>query len=544
MRHPFLAAGLLLSLPGSGFGQEADLWKASGNRGAVAAGGKEAADAGLEILKAGGNAVDAAAATLIALSVTDWASYCFGGEAPMIVYDAKRKVVEVLCALGTAPRLATREHFEGRGGIPLSGIEPAPVPAVVDGLVTALDRYGTRTFAEVAAPTLRLLDALPERRLADLARTRRRLIEAEKASPDDRRRGLRLVSDCFYRGPIAREIDAFCRENGGLLRATDLATHVTRIEEPASAEYRGHAVYKCGAWNQGPDLLQTLRLLEGFDLGKMGHNGADAVHVSVEAMKLALADRDVYYADPLFEDVPLRELLSKEYADLRRPLIDLETASLVQRPGDPRAMKALLGREETRRGLGGRGKDTTTCVVADAEGNIVAATPSGFSGVVAGRTGVWLSTRLQSFNVWEGHPNCIVPGKRPRIMLTPTLVLKDGKPVIAVSVAGGDLQDQATLQLLLNVIDFGLDADRAVTSPRFYTNHLVNSFGQTPPELGSLTVERGFAEDALEALRARGHKVGLAAAPHAAPVILTRDPETGLLRAAGDPKTGRHAAAW
>src|SRR5262249_3902357 len=153
----------------------------------------------------------------------------------------------------------------------------------------------------------------------------------EKGSPSDRRRGLRLVADYFYRGPIAREIDEWSRANDGLIRYSDLATHVTRVEEPASVDYRGHTVYKCGVWTQGPYLLQTLRLLEGFDLKAMGHNRADTIHVAVEAMKLALADRDVYYADPLFEQVPVAELLSTKYADLRRPLIDRRRASLVQR---------------------------------------------------------------------------------------------------------------------------------------------------------------------------------------------------------------------
>src|SRR5262249_1860714 len=169
-------------------------------------------------------------------------------------------------------------------------------------------------------------------------------------------------------------------------------------------------------------------------------------------------------------------------------LIDRKKASLVQRPGDPRAGKPLLEQPEARRGLGGPAHDTTTCLAADAQGNVVAATPSGFSGVRAGQTGVWLGTRLQSFNIWEGHPNCIEPGKRPRITLTPTLVLKDGKPVFAVSVAGGDGQDQTTLQLLLNCIDFGLSPAEAVTAPRFGTNHHLGSFRQTPPQLGSLLI--------------------------------------------------------
>jgi gamma-glutamyltranspeptidase/glutathione hydrolase len=522
-----------------------DGWKGSGTKGAVSAGGQGAVDAGLSILKAGGNAADAAAATIVALSITDSGAFCFGGEVPILVYNARRGVVEVLCGLGTAPRLATREHFAKKGGIPGQGIEPAAVPGALDACLTLLDRHGTRTFATVAEPTLHLLDRKEKPWHADLARTLRRLIEAEKNAGGDRSRGLRLAGDYFYRGPIAREIDAWSRAKDGLIRYTDLATHVTRIEEPASVEYRGHTVCKCGFWNQGPYLLETLRLLEGFDLRAMGHNKPDTIHVAVEAMKLAFADRDVYYADPLFESVPAEQLLSKQYADLRRPLIDLKRASLEQRPGDPRGGKALLVTDDIRRkGLAGRVKDTTTCVVADSQGNVVAATPSGFSGALAGDTGVWLGSRLQCFNAWEGHPNCIEPGKRPRITLTPTIVLKDGKPVLAVSVAGGDGQDQATLQVLLNSIDFGLSAADAVTAPRFGTNHHLGSFRQTPPQLGSLLLYQDFDRETVKELEARGHKVSLRKPPLWSPSVLRLDPKTGMIHAAGDPRARRHAAAY
>jgi gamma-glutamyltranspeptidase/glutathione hydrolase len=207
-------------------------------------------------------------------------------------------------------------------------------------------------------------------------------------------------------------------------------------------------------------------------------------------------------------------------------------------------MKALLGEAETRKGLGGRPNDTTTCVVADKDGNMVAATPSGWSGVLAGDTGIWLGSRLQSFNLWKGHPNRLAPGKRPRITLTPTLVLREGKPILAVSVAGGDAQDQVALQLLLNRLDFGLPADRAVTAPRFQTHHYTGSFGQTPPDLGSLFVQAEAGGPVLDELRRRGHDLAVARPPVWWPVILARDPASGRLHAAGDPKAGRHAAAW
>src|SRR5579872_5508241 len=271
-------------------------WKGSGHKGAVAAGGQEAVDAGMTILKSGGNAADAAVATILALSVTDSTAFCFGGEVPIMVYDKKRDLIEVVCGLGTAPKLATREHFAAKG-IPGTGVEPAAVPGAFGGCLTTLDRYGTKTFAEVAAPMLALLDQGKQSWHADLAKTIRRLIEAEKASPKDRSRGLRLVNDYFYRGPIAHELDEWSRNNGGLIRYTDLAVNTTRIDDPVAVDYHGYTVYKCGVWTQGPYLLQTLRLLEPFDLKSMGHNKPDMIHTSVEALKLALADRDVYYAD-------------------------------------------------------------------------------------------------------------------------------------------------------------------------------------------------------------------------------------------------------
>jgi gamma-glutamyltranspeptidase/glutathione hydrolase len=491
--------------------------------------------------------------------VTDATSFCFGGEVPMLVYDAKTRDVTVIAGQGAAPRLATREHFAVRGGIPAKGIEPAAVPAALDACLTALDRSGTMTFSRVVGPTLRLLDGRKGAWHADLARTIRTLTaaEARAASPGgnsdraaDRSRGLRLVADEFYRGPIARRIDAWSRASGGLIRYVDLATHVTRVEEPVVAEYRGCSVYKCGVWTQGPCLLEALQILDGFDLGPLGHDNPRAVHLTVEAMKLGFADRDTYYADPLFAQVPIRELLDPAYAALRRRLVDPDRASLSRRPGDPRSGKAELDpaadpAERRDRAPSTAARDTTTCVVVDRWGNMVAATPSGWSGVVAGDTGIWLGSRLQSFNLWPGHPNVIEPGKRPRITLSPTIVLEDGKPVLGVSVAGGDNQDQMTLQLLINHLDFRLEPAASVVAPRFMSEHLIGSFLQKPPALGRLRVNPAFGTPSLDSLRAMGHAIlpgdnSLGAAPS----VIAVDPRTGLIRAAGDPRAGRHSLAY
>jgi len=535
-------------------------WQGAGAQGAVSAGGRGAVAAGIEILKSGGNAADAAAATILALSVTDARSFCFGGEVPLLVYDARQHCVTVIAGQGAAPRLATRDEFSKRGGIPLRGILAAAVPAALDACLTLLDRFGTMTFTQVVAPTRELLQhpLRPEPWHADLARTLQILVDAEAqaraagsaATNGDRSRGLRLVADAFYRGPIAHRIDAWSRASGGLIRYVDLATHTTRVEEPVSIGYRGLTVVKCGVWTQGPYLLEALQILKDIDIKGMGHNQPDTIHTMVETMKLAMADRDTYYADPLFADVPLAPLLSAEYAALRRGLIDPKVASLERRPGDPRSVKAVLdpAADPARRHVPAplaAAHDTTTCVVADRFGNVVAATPSGWTGVVAGDTGVWLGSRLQSFNLWDDHPNVIEPGKRPRITLSPTLVLRDGRPVLAVSVAGGDNQDQMTLQLLINHIDFGLEPAKSVTAPRFMTDHFISSFGQKPPVLGQLRINPEIGSQTLDALKTRGHKLRTSAgALSAAPSVISIDPATGQLRAAGDPRAGRHAMAY
>ncbi len=534
-------------------------WRAMGSGGAVAAGGREATHAGIEILNHGGNAADAAAATIFALSITDSRLFCFGGEVPILVYDARTRGVAVIAGQGAAPRLATCETFAKRGGIPLNGITAAAVPAALDACLTLLDRFGTMTFAQAIAPTRRLLAHPPRREPwhADLARTLDTLVAAEAmaddTTPRDRSRGLRLVADAFYRGPIARRIDAWSQANGGLIRYVDLANHVTRIEEPVSATYRGRTVYKCGAWTQGPCLLEALQIHEGFDLRSMGRGSPQAIHTMAEAMELALADRDTYYADPLFVDVPVDELLSPDYATKRRALIDPKSASRERRPGDPRHGRPLLDpAADPAANRPERAKsdphDTTTCLVADKAGNIVAATPSGWSGVVAGDTGVWLGSRLQSFNTWEGHPNVIEPGKRPRITLSPTIVLDaQGRPEMAVSVAGGDNQDQMTLQVLTDLIDFGIERlDYDIQAPRFMTDHFISSFGQTPPPgLGQLRINPEMGSETLEALKKMGHKLVVRPGPLAAAPCLLKITGGGSRSylAIGDPRTRRHAMA-
>jgi len=278
----------------------------------------------------------------------------------------------------------------------------------------------------------------------------------------------------------------------------------------------------------------------------MGHLSADYIHVLTEALKLGFADRDEYYGDPLFADVPMKALLSDRYTLLRRPLIDMNKASMEVRPGDPVNMKALKGPGTYRPGNGG----TTTCVVADSWGNLVSATPSGNRPyAVCPELGVAHGNRLRSLNTTAGHPNRIEAGKRPRITLTPTLVMKDDKPVMAISVAGGDMQDQTTLNCLLNHIEFGMMPRDAVTAPRFNTLHHEDSFdpnpdrGETLGAMGSLRLNDSIGETAKNELANRGHTIETTPRPIANPVMIYVDPDTGMIYAAGDPKAGRHAGA-
>ena len=537
-------------------------WHATGKSGAVAAGDAQAVAAGIDVLSEGGNAADAAAATILALSVTDHGWFAIGGEVPLILYDAKRGQVKTLSGLGRAPVSQEAVEWYMANGIPNDGdVKAAPVPGAVSLCLTALKLYGTISFERAVAHTLALLDAGDVELMARLKRdwyprlaaTFRRMIEAERAAPGSREDKLQAAHDRFYKGDIAADLVAWYKTKGGFLREVDLAAFHTRVEDPVTVDYRGYTVCKCDTWTQGPTLCQTLRLLEGFDLKGMGHLSADYVHVVAEALKLGLADRDAYYADPVYADVPLEALLSDAYTALRRPLIDMQSASQEARPGDPYAMKALGAPIAYQPWPGG----TTTCVVADRWGNVVSATPScnvfGDKGD-GGVTGVTHGNRLRSLNTTRGHPNRIQPGKRPRITLTPTMVLKDGVPVLAISVAGGDLQDQTTLNLLLDHVEYGMLPREAVRKPRFATMHHEDSFSPIPDRpaavvsAGSLTVNGSIGEDVRAELAARGHKLSTTDRAVANPVMLYIDPAgpargTPTFYVAGDPDALRHAAA-
>jgi gamma-glutamyltranspeptidase / glutathione hydrolase len=549
-----MSAVLLLSLTSSAWPQAtkgpASLRKPSvavGSHGVVVSGKPAATAAGIKLLEQGGNAADAGAATLLALSVTYVGAFCVGGEVPILVYSADQKNVKLLEGQGEAPRDPKAIAWYMEHGIPDGDVKAAAVPGTMDAIVTLLKLYGTKSFEEVVQPTLAILDAggptwyidtgsgerieTGMKWQADLAVTFRKLVESEKAAKGTREEKLQAVSDRFYRGDIADALEAWYIEKGGFLRKADLAAHKTPVVDPLTSTYRGYTVYKTGPLTQGPYLLQTLRLLEGFDLKKMGFNSADYIHTVIEAEKLALADRDEYYGDPNFVKVPMQELLSDRYTKMRRELIDPRKASLELRPGDPYNMKPTKAPTITGPWHGG----TTVMCVMDKAGNVIAATPSGLSSTagVAGRTGIIHGSRLNSLNTFKGTPNVIQPGKRPRITLSPTLLFHDNQPVMAISVAGGDQQDQAAIQVIVNYVDFGMNPEEAFSAPRFSTEHFISSFGQDRARLGSLSVPNTLPEPVRANLRARGHVVTTSRGGVGGVALIGIDPKTKQATAVG-----------
>ena len=573
-----------------------------GARHAVSSRTPQATQVAERVLQAGGNAFDAAVAGQAALSVTDPASNGVGSDACILVYDARSGKVFSVNAEGTAPRLATIEWYRQNAGgkIPVNeGLLSASLPAVVDGWYVLLSRWGTMTFEQVLAPATELAEhGFPlsgtvartirsskkirnyetSRKLylpggeaptegeifrnPDLARTLRLLVDAEReaasrsrgGSPAARRQaGLKAARDRFYKGDIARAMAKFSEENGGLYRYEDFAAYTAKVEEPVSVNYRGYEVYKNPSATQGPAELIALNLLEGYDLVKLGHNSADYIHAGVEAIKLAYADREKYLGDMDFIRIPFAGLLSKDYAAQRRRLIDMRKASFDLRPGEPeKFMGAAPVARRVVPNLSGEADhegDTSYIAVVDRNRNAVSFTPSLHSafgtGVVMGDLGLILNCRGDYYSLDPQHANSLVPGKRPRSTLTPTLVLKDGKPYMVVGSPGGDDQPMRILQTFLNVVDFGMNIQQAIEAPRWSTTSFPASpFPQTMKP-GEMAVEARIPEDVRKDLEARGHKLTVNApwSMNATSAIVI-DPASGVLHAGADPRGDNYALAW
>jgi gamma-glutamyltranspeptidase / glutathione hydrolase len=579
---------------------------ARGTHAAVAAGSEYATEAGMRMYYHGGNAVDAGVAAMYAASVSEFSHFGFGGEAPILIRTKAGKVISI-AGVGTMPKLATAEMFRQRrprpgeiltldpgglkGIIPVAGIMPALVPSMVESGLVALREYGTKSFAEVIQPAVELADGLAidemrsstiahSRRFFDLwpdskktfmpegqvpmvgevfhqpnlARTLRSMVAAEKkalASGASRAAAIDAVRDYFYRGDIAHRIDEFMKENDGLLRYEDMAAFKLQPEEPVSTDYRNVKVYKPGFWSQGPAMIEALNILEGFDLRTLGYNSAEYIHKSVEALKLAYADRDAYYGDPKFNsNLPAETLLSKSYAAERRKLIG-RTASLEFIPGTINGKKPRhpvemdIARTKIDDEL--MASDTTCIDAIDKDGIVFSATPSGawLPSVIAGDTGIPLTERAQQFILVPGSPNELGGGKRPRVTLSPTIVTEQGKPLLALSTPGGDNQEQSLLQLMLNVIEFHMNAQAATEAPRYQTRHLVSSFDNHAWNLGDLILDERIPQSVASDLAARGHKVSMHSkwASGAAPVMIRITPD-GVIEAGEDPYGYRSAHAY
>jgi gamma-glutamyltranspeptidase/glutathione hydrolase len=498
---------------------------------------------GMAILERGGNAFDAAVATGFTLQVVEPHLNGPGGDLPVVLWSAERGEPLVVCGQGTAPAAATIERFRELGHelVPGTGLLAACVPGAFDGWLLLLRDFGTLDledvleqaigYAENGYPVTPGMTATIERtepllrtwpgsselylpaprpgtlfRNPALAATYRRILE--EAGTGSREARIDRARDAFYRGFVADEIDRFSSENGGLIAGGDLAGWEAAVEQPVTYDYLGYTVCKTGPWGQGPVLLQQLALVAGLDLPSLDIGSAEYVHTIVECAKLAFADRDAFYGDPNFVDVPLDHLLSREYNDERRLLVG-EAASAELRPGGGRLPTLVDATSTVGAGEPTRG-DTVHLDVADHFGNLVSATPSGGwlqSSPVIPALGWPLGTRAQMFWLEEGLPASLAPGKRPRTTLSPSIALREGEPYLAFGTPGGDQQDQWSLHVFLNHVHGGLDVQASIDRPDFHTDHFPASFYPRQVELRSLSIEDRFGRDVLDDLRDRGHDV-------------------------------------
>jgi gamma-glutamyltranspeptidase/glutathione hydrolase len=542
----------------------------------------------------GGNAVDAACA-MLAATATMWDVLSWGGETQALIFNPNTGKVVGINALGVAPTGATADYYKEQGHDkypPALGPLAAVTPGTPGGLMTMLAEWGTLSLADVLAPAIEMADGyaierqaansmegnkdeikewkystevylphLGEEREApvageifrqpDLANTLRKLVEAEAqalATGVSRKEAIYAAYDRFYRGDIAEEFVRGVQEEGGLITMEDLASWQIYIEEPVSTTYKGIEVFKLTHWVQGPVMLQTLNILENFDLKSMGFNSALYTHALYQAMNLAFADRDFYYGDPYFPPAePIQGLLSKDYAKARAELIDWEKNDPAVGPGDPYPFQGgenpfldyldEWGQEDeeittdeaadatTDRLLSGatlneqawEGLDealymgTTSIQAADKDGWVVSITPSGgwIPAVIAGRTGVGLSQRAQSFvlNESENPYNVIEPGKRPRATLTPGMALRDGKPFLSFAVQGGDSQDQNLVQFFLNVVEWDMNVQQAVEAPNINSSQMKGSFRDHPINPGRLLLQEATPPWVRAELRDMGYSL-------------------------------------
>jgi gamma-glutamyltranspeptidase / glutathione hydrolase len=564
-----------------------------GRQAAVTSMKPEATEAARRILQAGGNAFDAVVAGQAALAVTDFALNGVGSDAVILLYDAKTRRVVSINAEPRAPKLATIEWYQKNNGgkLPSSdGLLSGGIPGVVDAWYLLLDNWGTMSFAQVLEPAIRLAEEgfpLSEKlsrgiagsrkirqypstmrvympsgqapkpgdifRNVDLAGTLKKLVESEKAaSAKGRHAALKAARDRFYKGDIARELAKFSEDHGGLFRYDDFAEYTATIETPVSTDYRGYQVYKNPSASQGPAELIALNLLEGYDLKAMGLNSPDYIHTSIEAIKLAMADREKYLGDMDFIKIPYDALLSKDYARERRRLIDPKQASMELRPGAPVQKTSDQANRQVRVSLEGDADhegDTSYLAVVDKDRNMVSFEPSLHSafgtGVVMGQTGIIFNCRGDYYSLTPGEPNALEPGKRPRSTLQSTLVMKDGQPFMVTGSPGGDDQVMRTIQTLMNIVDFGMNVQQAIEAPRWTTRSFPASPFPHTMYPGEMSVEARIPETTREALIARGHKLRVTGPwTQGSSGAIVVDRANGVLSAGADPRVEAYAWAW
>ena len=566
-----------------------------GRQAAVSSMKAEATEAARRILQAGGNAFDAAVGGQAALAVTDFPMNGVGSDALVLVYSAQEKKVYSVNAGPRAPKLATIDWYEKNNGgkLPESdGLLSGGLPGVVDAWYALLDRWGTMSFAQVLQPAIELAEngfPLSERlarivaaeekihkypttvriylpngqspkaseifKNPDLAGTLKKLVEAEQENQaKDRHEGLKAARDRFYKGDIAQALAAFSEANGGLFRYQDFAEYNAEVETPVSIDYRGYRVYKNPSASQGPAELIALNLLEGYDLKALGHNSAAYIHTSVEAIKLAMADREKFLGDMDFIKIPYAGLLSKDYARERRLLIDPQNASLELRPGSSKkflgdATTAVGPVHVTLDGDASHNGDTSYIAVVDKDRNLVSFEPSLHSafgtGLVMGDTGIIFNCRGDYYSLIRGEANALEPGKRPRSTLQSTLVMKDGQPFMITGSPGTDDQVMRTMQTLLNIIDFGMNIQQAIEAPRWSSRAFPASPFPHTMYPGDLSVEARIPAATQEALIARGHKLTVdppwSLGSNAGILLASK---TGVLDAGADPRVEAYAWAW
>ncbi|MEW6687599.1 MAG: gamma-glutamyltransferase [Pseudomonadota bacterium] len=541
-----------------------------GTRGAVASNSNLSASAGADILRAGGNAIDAAVAASFVEGLVNPQMHTLGGECPMLVRLAGERRVIAVNGNMAAPGRATADAYRARGlqDVPDSGVLAAGVPAAFGALVTVLERWGTLPLKEVLAPGLALAkegfpvsEGLRNQHKFGIAAMQARFAKEWPGSarlylPGGRvpEVGERMRNDAFartldylgnskdplstfYRGDIAAEIVKFSKARDGLLEREDFAAFETRIEDPASLKLGDTELFKTGFWSQGPAELQTLALMRQFDLKRIGFGTADYCHLLIEAMKLAYADREQYYGDT---KVPGDVLLSESYTRERAKLIDMSRSSLELRPGDAWKNKALLSKEKQFVPKDW-GAGTVHVDAVDAKGNMASFTPSGAwisSSEVIDALGFPLSTRMMTFYLAPAHhPNVIAPGKRPRTTLTPSMAFRNGKPWMAFGTMGGDNQGQWLLQFFLCRAAFGMQIPQAIEAPRLSSEHTPGFFAPHASEPNRVRIEPRFGEKVLDELRRRGHDLDVAPDWSEGFVSCASfDEDTGLIEAGCDPR--------